>query len=268
MTVAPNVTSPVNQSSGNAPGQTSTPSTSTTSTSPLTTTTTQATTPSTSTSSTSPLTTTTTQATRTSTDAPNSVSDIEDFINTTTENISVLAIEADTKEGAALIIDGNTVPVKVETTTTSTTMSYGDASLEVKCFDIDGNPIALSAEGRFTLQRGDVVSMNATGFAPGSKINAALFSDPVALGTVSTNDAGQATQQWGVPDTMTPGDHTLVFSGDLANVKNTVFGLRIVVDQQSLVSRIASNTWTRIIIALGIFVGLLIPANRRRRQTR
>jgi hypothetical protein len=196
------------------------------------------------------------------------VSDIEDFINTTTENISVLAIEADTKEGAALIIDGNTVPVKVETTTTSTTMSYGDASLEVKCFDIDGNPIALSAEGRFTLKRGDVVSMRATGFAPGSKINAALFSDPVALGTVSTNDAGQATQQWGVPDTMTPGDHTLVFSGDLAYVKNTVFGLRIVVDQQSLVSRIASNTWTRIIIALGIFVGLLIPANRRRRQTR
>ena len=146
-------------------------------------------------------------------------------------------------------------------------MSYGDASLEVKCFDNDGNPIALSAEGRFTLQRGDVVSMSATGFAPGSKINAALFSDPVALGTVSTNDAGQATQQWGVPDTMTPGDHTLVFSGDLANVKNTVFGLRIVVDEQSLVSRIASNTWTRITIALGIFVGLLIPANRRRRKT-
>ena len=170
------------------------------------------------------------------------------------------------KKGAALIIDGKTVPVTVETTTTSTTMSYGDASLEVKCFDIDGNPIALSAEGRFTLQRGDVVSMNATGFAPGSKINAALFSDPVALGTVSTNDAGQATQQWGVPDTMTPGDHTLVFSGDLANVKNTVFGLRIVVDEKSLVSRIASNTWTRIIIALGIFVGLLIPANRRRRK--
>ena len=247
MTVAPKVTSPVNQSSGNAPSQTSTPSTSTTSTSPLTT--------------------TTTQATTTSTETPNSVSDIEDFINTTTENISVLANEADTKKGAALIIDGKTVPVTVETTTTSTTMSYGDASLEVKCFDIDGNPIALSAEGRFTLQRGDVVSMNATGFAPGSKINAALFSDPVALGTVSTNDAGQATQQWGIPDTMTPGDHTLVFSGDLANVKNTIFGLRIVIDEQSLVSRIASNTWTRITIALGIFVGLLIPANRRRRKT-
>ena len=247
MTVAPKVTSPVNQSSGNAPSQTSTPSTSTTSTSPLTT--------------------TTTPTTTTSTETPNSVSDIEDFINTTTENISVLANEADTKKGAALIIDGKTVPVTVETTTTSTTMSYGDASLEVKCFDIDGNPIALSAEGRFTLQRGDVVSMNATGFAPGSKINAALFSDPVALGTVSTNDAGQATQQWGIPDTMTPGDHTLVFSGDLANVKNTVFGLRIVVDEQSLVSRIASNTWTRITIALGIFVGLLIPANRRRRKT-
>lgn len=238
----------MNQSSGNAPSQTSTPSTSTTSTSPPTT--------------------TTTQTTTTSTDAPNSVSDIEDFINSTTENISLLANEADTKKGAALIIDGKTVPVTVGTTTTSTTMSYGEASLEVKCFDINGNPIALSAEGRFTLQRGDVVSMSATGFAPGSKINAALFSDPVALGTASTNDAGQATQQWSIPDTMTPGDHTLVFSGDLANVKNTVFGLRIIVNQESFITRITSSVWTRVIVALGIVGGLIIPANRlRRRQT-
>ena len=145
-------------------------------------------------------------------------------------------------------------------------MSYGDASLEVKCFDTDNNPIALSSEGRFTLHRGDIVSMSATGFAPDSSINVAIFSNPTALGTATTNDAGQATHQWNIPDSMEPGDHTLVFSGDLANVKNTLFGLRIVVNQDSFITRIASSSWTRIIVALGIAIGLLIPANRRRRR--
>jgi hypothetical protein len=209
---------------------------------------------------------TTTSIQATTTVAPDPVDEIENFLNTTTEKIATLADEADSKEGAALIIDGNSVPVTVKTTTTSTTMSYGDASLEVKCFDASGNPISLSAEGRFTLQRGDVVSMSATGFAPGSNINVAIFSDPFVLGSAKTNDSGQATQKWSIPDTMTAGDHTLVFSGDLVNVKYSVFGLRIVVNQESFITRITSSMWTRIIVALGIAAGLVIPANKRRRR--
>lgn len=179
----------------------------------------------------------------------------------------MLADEAKTEKGAALLINGRAVPVTVRTTTTSTTMSYGNASLEVTCFDIDGKPVALSAEGRFTLQRGDVVSMSASGFTPGSRINAGLFSSPVALGSATTNDEGQASAQWNIPDSMAPGDHTLVFSGDLAKIDSTVFGLRIVVNQESFITRIASSVWTRVIVALGIAVGLVIPANRRRRRT-
>jgi len=136
----------------------------------------------------------------------------------------------------------------------------------VTCFDSDGQPVALSNEGRFTLQRGDNVVITAAGFAPGSLINVAVFSDPIALGTTTTNDNGRATQRWAIPDTIEAGDHTLVVSGDLANVKSTVFGLRIVVNQESFITRIASNTWTRIIVALGVLGGLLIPANRRRRR--
>ena len=141
------------------------------------------------------------------------------------------------------------------------------ASLEVTCADPDGQPIALSGQGRFTLRRGDTVTITATGFAPGSRINVAVFSDPIALGTTTTDDTGRATRRWAIPDTIDAGDHTLVISGDLARVKNTVFGLRIIVDQTSFITRIASNTWTRIIVALGIAGGLAIPANRRRRRT-
>jgi hypothetical protein len=238
----------VNQSSGNTTTQTSTPSP--TSTLPPKTTTSDA-----------PTTTTTT-----TTVAPDSAIDIEDFINTSREDVATLTNEANIKDGAALIINGKPVPVTVKTTTTSTTMSYGNASLEVTCFAVDGSPIALSTDGRFTLQRGDLVSMTATGFAPVSNINVAIFSDPIALGTATTNKSGQATQQWNIPDSMEPGDHTLVFSGDLANIENTVFGLRIVVNQESFITRITSSMWTRVILALGIAGGLVVPANRRRRR--
>lgn len=145
-------------------------------------------------------------------------------------------------------------------------MSFADASLEVKCFDADDNEISLSGAGRFTLRRGDAVSVSAKGFAPQSSINVALFSDPIALGTISTNAQGAASQQWDIPNSIAPGDHTLVVSGDLVNVKNTIFGLRIVVDKKSFVTRITSSIWARVFLALGILGGLLIPANRRRQR--
>ena len=182
--------------------------------------------------------------------------------------VSRLVKQAESNKGGALLIDGKPVPVDVRTTPLSITLTYRNASVEVKCFDKDGSEIALSDNNRFTLRHGDAIKVVATGFSPGSSINVAVFSDPVAFGEVTVGQQGTASQQWSIPNSIDAGNHTLVASGDLADVDDAVFGLRIVVDEQSLVSRIASNTWTRIIIALGIFVGLLIPANRRRRQTR
>jgi hypothetical protein len=181
------------------------------------------------------------------------------------EQITNLAKEADAARGAALLVNGKTVPVDISTTLSSVTLRYQNASLEVKCFDKDGSELALSGDNRFTLRQGDTVKVVATGFLPASSINVAVFSDPVALGTVTADEQGKANQLWSIPNSITAGDHTLVISGDLAGVDNTVFGLRIVVDEVSLASRIASNSWTRVIIALGIFGGLLIPANRRRK---
>ena len=191
---------------------------------------------------------------------------MEQFIGASIDNIATLAKEADAERGGALLIDGKSAPVQIETTTSTVRMRFSDTALEVKCFDVDGNEIALSDEGRFTLRRGDSVSVMAKGFAPQSSINVAVFSDPIALGTLSTNAQGAASQQWRIPSSIVPGDHTLVISGDLANVKHTVFGLRIVVDQKSFITRITSSIWARVFLAFGVLGGLLIPANRRRRR--
>ena len=212
----------------------------------------------TTTSTTVPVTTTTQLAKET---------DRELIAGASANQVSRLVKQAESNKGGALLIDGKPVPVDVRTTPSSITLTYRNASVEVKCFDKDGSEIALSDDNRFTLRHGDAIKVVATGFSPGSSINVAVFSDPVAFGEVTVGQQGTASQQWPIPNSIDAGNHTLVASGDLADVEDTVFGLRIVVDEQSLVSRIASNTWTRIIIAFGIFVGLLIPANRRRRKT-
>ena len=213
-----------------------------------------------------PTTTSTTVPVTTTTQLAKDV-DKELIAGTSANQVSRLVKQAESNKGGALLIDGKPVPVDLRSTPSSTTLTYGNASVEVKCFEKDGSEIALSDDNRFTLRHGDAIKVVATGFSPGSSINVAVFSDPVAFGEVTVGQQGTASQQWSIPNSIDAGNHTLVASGDLADVEDTVFGLRIVVDEQSLVSRIASNTWTRIIIALGIFVGLLIPANRRRRKT-
>ena len=213
-----------------------------------------------------PTTTSTTVPVTTTTQLAKDV-DKELIAGASANQVSRLVKQAESNKGGALLIDGKPVPVDVRTTPSSIILTYRNASVEVKCFDKDGSEIALSDDNRFTLRHGDAIKVVATGFSPGSSINVAVFSDPVAFGEVTVGQQGTASQQWPIPNSIDPGNHTLVASGDLADVDDTVFGLRIVVDQQSLVSRIASNTWTRIIIAFGIFLGLLIPANRRRRKT-
>lgn len=146
------------------------------------------------------------------------------------------------------------------------TLTYKNVSLEVKCFDRDGNELELSSDNSFTLRNGDTVRVTVTGFLPTSQINVAVFSDPVALGSFVVDSNGQAKKLWTIPDSIAAGDHTLAISGDVAAVDNTVFGLRIAVNEKSLVARVTSSVWTRVFIALGVFGGLLIPANRRRRR--
>ena len=213
-----------------------------------------------------PTTTSTTVPVTTTTQLAKDV-DKELIAGTSANQVSRLVKQAESNKGGALLIDGKPVPVDLRSTPSSTTLTYGNASVEVKCFEKDGSEIALSDDNRFTLRHGDTIKVVATGFSPGSSIDVAVFSDPVVLGELTVDQQGKANQLWSIPNSIDAGNHTLVLSGDLAGIDNSVFGLRIVVDEQSLVSRIASNTWTRITIAFGIFVGLLIPANRRRRKT-
>ena len=221
-----------------------------------------------STTSTSTTTTTTTTIPQTTTTPPepDPIALVEDFIRTSTEEVTTLAAEAESARGAAVIIDGRAVPIDIKTTASSVALSYLNAIVEVQCFDTNGNELALNGDSRFVVGKGDVVRVTVSGFKPGTDVNVAVFSDPTALGTISADGNGAGRQQWQIPDTLSPGKHTLVASGDLPEVMNTVFGLRVQIERKSLVARISSSTTVRFLLVLAVLVGLFIPAGRRRRS--
>lgn len=191
---------------------------------------------------------------------------IQDFIGATVEDVDDLANVAESKGGAAVFVNGKAIEVEVSTSLSSITLAHKTASLTVDCFNSKGESIALSADSRFELRSGDVIRVSFSGFTPQKKVNVAVFSDPVALGSVSPDANGAGNGEWIVPDSIPAGTHTLIVAGDLPKLENTMFGLRIVVDQESLVSRIASSWVTRIVLALGVLGGLLLPATLRRRK--
>lgn len=192
---------------------------------------------------------------------------VERFVGVSTEQVSTLAEQADVDGGAAIIVDGQVLPVKTNTSLTSTKLTYMDASLTVQCFDKDGKELQLSGESRFIVRRGYVIRVSVSGFKPNTRINFAMFSTPTALGAVTADALGSGRQQWQIPDSISPGNHTLVATGNLPKVGDTTFGLRIVIDSKSLMARISSSNSVRALLLIGVFAGLLIPANRRRRKT-
>lgn len=218
------------------------------------------------TTTTSTSSTTTLPQTTTTPPEPDPVALVEDFVGTSTEEVTTLAAEAEKARGAAIIIDGKAVPVDMKTTASSVALSYLNAKVEVQCFDTDGNELALNGESRFEVGKGDVVRVTVSGFKPGTDVNVAVFSDPTALGTISTDGNGTGRQQWQIPDTLSPGNHTLVASGDLPEVTNTVFGLRVQIERTSFVARFSSSTTVRFFLVIAVLVGLFIPAGLRRRS--
>jgi hypothetical protein len=210
--------------------------------------------------------TTTTAADSTTTTTVDATDAVEEFVGVTSDEASEVADAAESERGGALFIGGRAVDVETKTTLSSVTLAYLGAAVKVQCYDSNGKEINLTDESRFEVRRGDVVRVTIVGFKPSSEVRVAVFSDPVALGSITADLNGDGVQQWKIPDSLAPGKHTLITSGDLAEAEDAVFGLRVIVDEQSFVRRVATSTATRIILALGVLAGLLIPATRRRRR--
>ena len=72
---------------------------------------------------------------------------------------------------------------------------------------------------------GESVTLSGGGFPPGSPLQAELFSDPVLLGTMSADSAGNYRRTVVIPLGTTPGFHTIRVSvvGGTLQAETTIF---------------------------------------------
>ncbi|WP_229055092.1 choice-of-anchor I family protein [Aeromicrobium sp. Leaf350] len=107
---------------------------------------------------------------------------------------------ADSPTGQALVIVGNEV--------SGTTTFFGVSDL----VEPEPTPLAVTLDSP-TVQAGGTLSGDVTGAEGGEQLALTLFSDPVALGTVTATPAGTAAFSVTVPATVPAGAHTLQVAG-------------------------------------------------------
>ncbi|SOC48518.1 hypothetical protein SAMN05660748_1214 [Blastococcus aggregatus] len=66
------------------------------------------------------------------------------------------------------------------------------------------------------LEAGEQLSLSWTGFQPGEQVTVVMRSEPVTLGTFTTDATGTVTAALQLPDEAEAGAHTLTFSGPLS----------------------------------------------------
>ncbi|MFF5225922.1 MBG domain-containing protein [Dactylosporangium sp. NPDC000521] len=71
----------------------------------------------------------------------------------------------------------------------------------------------LDADGKLVVDRKHHVSVSMTGFAPKTRTDVWLFSDPVLIGQVTTDERGAVAAELPVPATLPTGRHTLQVNG-------------------------------------------------------
>ena len=131
----------------------------------------------------------------------------------------------------------------------------------------DGTVIPLSSDGLLEVQRGDTFRLDATGFAPGSKVDIWMFSKSMLLANIIVGADGLVKSSFVVPKSMTDGLHHLVMVGvDRAKAEAKFeVGMNVGVPTKQWW---ASRVLIVIPIAIAVFIGLWLPTTVRRRKRR
>jgi hypothetical protein len=131
----------------------------------------------------------------------------------------------------------------------------------------DGTIIPLSSDGLLEVQRGDTFRLDATGFAPGSKVDIWMFSKSTLMATITVGADGLVKSSFVVPKSMKDGLHHLVMVGvDRAKAEAKFeVGMNVGVPAKQWW---ASRVLLLVPLAIAVFIGLWLPTTVRRRKRR
>ena len=120
----------------------------------------------------------------------------------------------DPKVGANVIVGGKEVDPKVETLENNTKLVVKADTLELGLVTRNSKDVANQLSGfALTGENGDTAKANGSGLSPLSIVKVYLFSEPVFLGTVTTNASGQFVGSFRIPTNLEAGNHTIQLSG-------------------------------------------------------
>jgi len=129
----------------------------------------------------------------------------------------------------------------------------------------DGVKTTLDADGNMRLQDGYKIVVEGGGFLANSDVEAWMFSTPIQIGTLASNNVGVIKNQLAIAPSLEVGNHRIVLAGKNSIGQRVTLSLGFVFGSASTTS-LLSRVLIVVPVTLAVFVGLLVPATRRRRK--
>lgn len=153
----------------------------------------------------------------------------------------------------------------------------GDFNVVITPKDSNNNLIVGAQKSVLLVMPGGVIEISGEGFAPNSTVEVWLNSEPVFLGTATTDEFGKFTAKFVIPQGVVEGEHTLTFAGISTSGEEFASSTGIVISRDSIVvdtpdqgseSGNALNTTTLLefAVALLLLTALVIVLRRRRKS--
>jgi len=144
----------------------------------------------------------------------------------------------------AVVVDGKVADLIV------TVAQDGVASIEfpgefvvrITPRNADGTIIPPGEGNAIRAYRGRTVEVGGEGFAPNTVIEVWVNSEPILLGTVTTDSEGKFSKTFDLPVGLLPGQHTLTLGGTTKKGQVVKASVGLIVEEDSIVSPPASET--------------------------
>jgi hypothetical protein len=185
-------------------------------------------------------------------------------VTTTTALTAPLVPELEAGD-ASVSVGGTARTPTLERRDNAITVTAGDFAATFSSTDSDGRPTPLDPDGNVRLKPGDNVQIKMSGFAPGSGVEAWLFSTPMLLGRATVSTDGSIDTVFTLPKDIPAGAHRIALKAVTDSGDETTVSLGVMVgDWQRETNR---PTMLIVAIVLAAVIGaLMMPAVSRRRR--
>jgi predicted RNA-binding protein with TRAM domain len=109
----------------------------------------------------------------------------------------------------------------------------GEFVLRIIPRDADGSVVPPSESNAIRVYQGRIVEIGGEGFAPNTEVEVWVNSEPVLLGTATTDQNGSFSKVFDLPVGLTPGLHTLTLGGTTKNGQVVKASVALLVEQTS-----------------------------------